>query len=173
MLSYLAASPHLRGEPFEGSVILLLEHSAQGAVGLIVNAPLPHTVAEVVDTEGPLPRAGEHAWYGGPVDARGGWCVYAGPLGLDGEIRLGERLCVSSSLEVLHAALAAGPAMLLLGYAGWGPGQLEEEIRGGSWLWVEAGEDLVLDTPARERWAAAIGTLDVDPSTLVPGSAEA
>ncbi|WP_221090826.1 YqgE/AlgH family protein [Deinococcus aquaedulcis] len=172
LITFLVASPHLRGGVFEGTVILLLEHDQKGAMGLIVNAPMPHTVSDLLpDAPGqPAP-----AWLGGPVDPTLGWCLYPQAVGLEGEIRLLPNLNVSSSLDVLRAVMAQEQRyMLVLGYAGWSAGQLADEAREGSWVWVEQDSpDLLWDVPARERWQAALDRLGVVPDTIMPGGAQA
>ncbi len=171
-LTFLVASPHLRGAVFGGAVILLLEHDEKGALGLIVNAPTPQPISELI--EGAAGQSGP-AWLGGPVDPTLGWCLYPDALELDGEIRLVPGLNVSSSLEVLHAVMESGQRyMLVLGYAGWGPGQLTEEARVGAWVWVEQDTpELLWDVPAPERWAEALRRLGVTPGTIMPGGAQA
>lgn len=171
-LTFLVASPHLQGEVFEGTVILLLEHDRKGAMGLIVNAPTPQTVAELMaDAAGQNRRA----WLGGPGDPTLGWCLYHHPVGLDGEIKLVDDLHLSSSLEVLRAVMASDQEyMLILGYAGWTAGQLEEEARAGAWVWVEQSTpELLWEVPAPQRWAEALKRLGVTPGTLMPGGAQA
>ena len=172
-LTFLVASPHLRGSAFEGAVILLLEHDASGAMGLLVNAPLTQSVAELLpDT--PTTGAGT-AWAGGPVEPGVGWCLYREALNLPGEVRLVPGLYVTSSLDVLHAVMASDqPYMLLLGYSGWSAGQLTEEAREGTWLWVEQDTpELIWDVPAENRWQAALDRLGVNPGTIMPGGAQA
>lgn len=171
-LTFLVASPHLRGEIFEGSVILLLEHDQKGAMGLIVNVPTPQSVSELMaDAAG----QDDHAWLGGPVDPTLGWCLYPTPLGLDGEVSLVDGLNVTSSLDVLRAVMDSGqPYMLVLGYAGWSPGQLAEEAREGTWVWVEQDTpDLLWKVPAERRWADALRRLGVTPGKIMPGGAQA
>lgn len=174
-LTFLVASPHLRGSAFEGAVILLLEHDETGAMGLLINAPLGQSVQELL----PGAPAGEEAtgstWAGGPVDPGVGWCLYRRALGLEGEVRLAPELLVTSSLDVLHAVMASGqPYMLLLGYTGWGPAQLTEEAREGTWLWVEQDTpELLWNVPPEQRWQAALDRLGVNPRTIMPGGAQA
>ena len=170
-LTYLVASPHLSGGMFERSVILLFEHGTEGAMGLIVNLQTDMAIGDL------LPQARgrqERAWLGGPVEPQVGWCLYGRSTGISGEIRLAPDLCVTSSLEVLQQVLVQpGPFMLLLGYTGWGAGQLDSEIKEGTWLWVEAGPELVQDTPPQDRWQRALDILGVDPNWVMPGGAQA
>lgn len=171
-LTFLVASPHLQGSLFEGAVILLLEHDAQGAMGLIVNFPAGQTVGELLPE---FPDETQGTGLGGPVEPGLGWCLYRWPNGAEGELRLAPDLCVTSSLEGLRAVIGSGqPYRLLLGYAGWGAGQLTEEARGGTWLWVEQrSADLIWNVPAGDRWTEALARLGVQPGTIVPGGAQA
>ncbi|MFB9995530.1 YqgE/AlgH family protein [Deinococcus oregonensis] len=171
-LTFLVASPHLRGGIFEGAVILLLEHDAKGAMGLIVNSPMSQSVSELLPD---MPGQLRPAWRGGPIDRTLGWCLYRTPLNLEGEVRLSADLLVTSSLDVLRAVMESGQDyMLILGYAGWDTGQLTEEARVGMWIWVEQETpDLIWTVPAEARWAEALAQLGVTPGTIMPGGAQA
>ncbi|GBF07570.1 hypothetical protein DAERI_150088 [Deinococcus aerius] len=172
-LTFLVASPHLRGSLFEHAVILLLEHDETGALGLLVTAPLSQSVAELLpDLTG---GGAGTVWAGGPVEPGVGWCLYRTPLNLEGEMRLAPGLLVTSSLDVLHAVAASGQEfMLLLGYTGWAPTQLTDEAREGTWLWVEQDTpELIWDVPVEGRWQAALDRLGVNPGTIMPGGAQA
>ena len=170
-LTYLVASPHMLGGMFERAVVLLLDHAEGGAMGLVVSLQTEMPLQDL------LPQAkGQRAraYLGGPVEPQVGWCLYDRPAGFPGEVRLAERLLVTSSLEVLEAVMARGDwFMLLLGYAGWRAGQLEEETRGGSWVFLEAGPELILDTPCDARWNKAWELLGVDPRNVASGGAQA
>lgn len=171
-LTFIVASPHLQGGVFGGTVILLLEHDTRGAMGLIVNAPLPQTVSELMEG---APDQDQPGWLGGPVDPTLGWCLYREPTGLDGEVHLVDGLNVSSSLEVLRAVMSSGQRyMLILGYAGWSAGQLADEAREGAWVWVEQDTpDLLWDVPPEQQWSEALRRLGVTPGTIMPGGAQA
>lgn len=172
-LTFLVASPHLRGSLFEEAVILLLEHDQQGAMGLLVHLPTEKTLGEMLPEV--LPGNTEPLWVGGPVDPSLGWCLYGTPVGRGEELELVPGLMVSSHLETLRAVAASGQRfMLLLGYAGWSAGQLTEEAREGTWLWVEQDSpDLIWNVEAQERWAEALRRLGVTPETIVSGGAQA
>lgn len=171
-LTFLVASPHLRGSLFEGSVILLLEHDTKGAMGLIINFPTDQSVSTLLPD---LPAQEQTASFGGPVDPSLGWCLYQYPLNLPGELQLVPGLNVSSSLEVLNDVIASGqPYRLLLGYCGWSSGQLSDEAREGTWVWVEQDTpDLVWSVPHEQVWQEALKRLGVSASTIMPGGAQA
>lgn len=172
-LTFLVASPHLRGDPFEKSVILLLEHNQERAFGLIVNAPTSQKTSELIPDL--TSHNDEKVWLGGPVEPTAGWCLYRHPVKLEGEIGITENLTVSSSMDVLHAVVESGQDyMLVLGYAGWGSGQLANEAREGTWLWVDQDTpELIWDVNVEERWSEAVDRLGVNPDTIVPGGAQA
>ena len=147
-----------------------------------MNRPLEVPISEVL-TELGMKWGGENsakAWLGGPVTPESGWVLFEGDPAdegveaanpsLDASMILGDGLRISPSIECLRA-LAENPPRhlrLLLGYAGWGAGQLEEELVEGSWMFVPMSRALVFETPAAEMWAVAYRQLGVDPSSLVP-----
>ncbi|PYE52914.1 YqgE/AlgH family protein [Deinococcus yavapaiensis] len=170
-LTYLVATPHMIGNMFERSVILLLDHNAEGAMGLIVSLQTQMPISELLPNAKDCP---DLAWLGGPVDPQVGWCLYERPTGKSGEAQLSDDLYVTSSLDVLQDVMKReGHFMLILGYAGWGPGQLEEETHLGSWLFLESGPELALHVPAAEKWDRAWEALGVNPASLVAGGAQA
>ena len=102
-----------------------------------------------------------------------GWIVMDprdGALPDDGVLRVGESLAVCANVEMLdRIAKRTAPSrhVMMLGYAGWGPGQLDDEIRQGSWIVVDLDVDFVFDTPADACWNAALGKLGIDPARVV------
>lgn len=154
---------------FERSVIYMCAHNAEGAMGIIVNAP----VAEV-DIEGIFDqlniRHNEHAshlpiHFGGPVEAHRGFVVHSAEHPVPDSIVCRDGIAVTANISVLHElAQGRGPAqsMLVLGYAGWSPGQLESEIEQGSWLVVPANKKLIFDTDNETKHAVALSTLGID-----------
>lgn len=170
----LLAMPQLLDPNFHHAVILVTQHDEEGAIGFIVNRPLEVPVSEVLKELG-MKWGGEkaaRAWLGGPVTPESGWVLFeGGPVGQpDSSAELEDGLRISPSIECLRALADKPPVnlRLLLGYAGWGAGQLEEELVEGSWMFVPLSRDLVFATPPAEMWAAAYRQLGVDPSSLVP-----
>lgn len=172
----LIAMPGMEDPRFARAVVLMCAHGPDSAMGLIVNKP-----AEDVSFAGLLghlgiARAPEgreiriHA--GGPVE-RGRGFVLHGPdwSGDDATMQVPGGYRLTGTLDILEAiARGGGPqnALLALGYAGWGPGQLESEILRNDWLVAEAPPDLVFTAPDREKWARALKGLGIDPLTLSP-----
>lgn len=163
----LVASPQMRDPNFERAVVLLVQHTAQGALGLVINRAARVRVGEVVQhldmpgTAEPLQRP---ALWGGPVERGAGFVLYKG-LAPEGWKAGG--VAVSPSRERLAALVGAGAEFhLCLGYAGWGPGQLDRELTEGSWVFVDAAAELVFETPLAERYDRALALLGVPAGLL-------
>ncbi|MEQ1506328.1 MAG: YqgE/AlgH family protein [Myxococcota bacterium] len=170
--SLLIASPQMRDPNFEKTVVLVWHHDAQGAIGVVVNRPTGHRLDEVLDF--PLDRSGRDsgrppdapirtdvpvAW-GGPVENGSGTVVTIGAITDDEGWMLPSGLSVTRSHEALTRLLEEGaPMMLCLGYAGWGPGQLDKEIELGGWLWTDCDASIVFGTPPDERYDRALASL--------------
>ncbi|GEM47125.1 YqgE/AlgH family protein [Deinococcus cellulosilyticus] len=170
-LTFLVANPYLQGDYFQESVILVLEHDEKGALGLIVNQESTARIADVVEGG----TSNDPVLLGGPVDQKFGWCIYRYPTGMEGEIKLGGTTCVSTSYLILqHLMQSVGSEYhLIMGYSGWGTGQLEKECQEGTWLWVHMDDSLIFDTPVEERWSKAIASLGIVPAQIMPGGAKA
>jgi len=165
----LIASPQMNDPNFERSVVLVCHHDAQGALGVVINRATKLTVGEVIDEfefdiERPLDDA---VLWGGPVEQAAGFVVFPGDIGEDVGWFLGNTLSVSPSREMLETVLhGVGPYHLCLGYAGWGPGQLEGEIASGSWLYGDVDKNIVLENPVSERWEMALHQLGLRPELV-------
>lgn len=179
---FLVASPALNDPNFRSSLILMAEHSQEGAFGLVVNRASPLSVralldtvsAELGDAAEKTGRAVGQVLFGGPVNPERLWILHrpgAAPPGDDGE-PLGAGVALGGSralLEKLVLAPDAGPFLLLLGYAGWGPLQVEAEVTHGSSIPLALAGDLALDLPLEERWEEAVRRLGMEPAGLVSG----
>ena len=158
----LVASPQMRDPFFERTVVLLCQHDQDGAIGLVINRSGPITLATVVEqlNENATPVNDQPTWWGGPVGPGTGFVIWRGRIKPDEGWNLGEELAVSPSEEHLNRLIREGSNFnLCLGYAGWGPGQLENEIETGSWIYVDLDEDLLFETPLEERYDKALGFL--------------
>lgn len=174
----LVAAPGLTCPFFHHTVVLLVEHGDDGALGFVINRPSETPVTsllEGLEVEDLARELSSEVWVGGPVAPDTGWVLFDPTSGDTAEVEsveLAERVAVSASRHVLEQiAAGGGPEVfaVLLGYAGWGPGQLDDEIREGSWIWVDLDPGLVFERPAEERWAAALGALGIDPARVVGG----
>ncbi len=170
---FLIAMPDMADPNFGGAVVFVAEHSSRGALGLVINRPMEldlATLFERIDLVlGIAPLASAPVFYGGPVQMDRGFVLHQ-PVGeWNSTVAVGGELGLTSSKDVLEAvAGGGGPKRILvtLGYAGWGPGQLEDEISRNAWLTVPASPDLIFDTPVEQRFQAAFRLLGIDPAFL-------
>jgi putative transcriptional regulator len=170
---FLLAMPGMADTNFGGAVVFLAEHSAKGALGLVINRPMEldlKSLFERIDLKLDIaPLSTSAVFYGGPVQTDRGFVLHQ-PLGTwSSTVTVHDSLGLTSSKDVLEAvAEGTGPARLLvtLGYAGWGPGQLEDEIARNAWLTVEADADVIFSTPVEDRLSRAYGLLGINPAFL-------
>ena len=179
----LLAMPQLADPNFSRAVVLMIEHGEAGSFGLVINHPSPIRAAELLDSLEMSWRGEDTAvvWAGGPVSPSTGWVLHEpvgiAQAGVGGTIAITSSISLSTSPERLRAIASQPPPniRLLLGYSGWGPGQLATEMARGAWLHTAADPALVFGTPADEMWDTAMRTLGIDPAALanlVPGSGE-
>ena len=166
----LLSMPQLADPNFAQSVVLLCEHGAEGAFGLVVNRPTDTPAASVVRLEPASETAGElRLWIGGPVEPQRGWILLGNePDGAE-SVRVCEGVYLSTSPDLLRQLLGGSPGAhtrLLTGYAGWGPGQLDAELSATAWLTADVDLDIVFDTKPERMWEMAIRRLGADPATL-------
>ena len=167
----LLAMPQLVDPNFARSVILLCEHGADGAFGLIVNRPSELTAASAVHLEPAVEAPNDTPLnIGGPVDPHRGWILTAHEPE-DVESRpLGTGLFLSASPQLLRRVLQAKPfprrTLVLAGYAGWAPGQLDAELSQSAWLIAPVELDLIFEIPSAASWDMAIRRLGADPHQL-------
>ena len=170
----LLSMPQLVDPNFARTVVLLIKHSDEGAFGLVVNRPLVTTGRVVVNVD-----QREHVetdrelqvWIGGPVEPQRSWILVGDSAEAEGAFGtpIVEGLYLSTSPDLVRRLLGPSPperTRLLVGYSGWGPGQLEAELQGSAWLMSDVDRNLIFDTPAERMWEAAIRRLGADPATL-------
>lgn len=166
---FLIAMPSLRDPNFFHGVTYVCEHNTDGAMGLMINRPLDIRMGEVlgqmnIHTEIEELRR-KPVFLGGPVQCERGFVLHR-PLGnWDVTMPITDSLGVTSSRDILEAmAMGGGPEVCLiaLGYAGWGPGQLERELADNAWINVPADERVVFQTAPEQRWEAAAALTGVD-----------
>lgn len=166
---FLIAMPGLSDPHFERSVTYLCQHSAEGALGVIVNRPIELTVGDVL-TQLKITledrRLHDHpVYFGGPVQPDRGLVLHSPECVWQSTMRIRDQLCITSSRDVLEAlARGEGPRnfLLVLGYAGWSEGQLEAEMAENAWLSIEAEATVIFDHPAKDRWRASAGLVGID-----------
>ena len=166
---FLIAMPGLGDPNFFRTVTLICEHGAEGAMGIIINRPIDLTLGDVfqqLEIEGPNSLAArQFVHLGGPIQNNRGFVLHE-PLGAwESTLAVTETLGISTSRDILVAiARNEGPehCLLALGYAGWGPGQLEQEIADNAWLSGPATSEVLFKIPPETRWSAAAHLLGVD-----------
>jgi putative transcriptional regulator len=174
--AFLLSMPQLTDPNFKRTVVLLCKHSEEdGAFGLVVNRPLQTTGTVTVNLDPPLSTDRElQLWVGGPVEPERSWILVGQPPAQDEDdelrgMRIADNLYLSTSPNLLRRLLEPSPppmARLLIGYAGWGPGQLEAELHESQWLMSDVDRDLIFNTPPERLWETAIRRLGADPATL-------
>ena len=169
----LIAMPNMRDPRFARTVIYVCAHNADGAMGLVVNrlvgsVTFPDLLVQLgIDTEAVTEEIRVH--FGGPVESGRGFVLHSGEYHHASTLQVAEQMALTATIDILQdIAKGAGPrrSLLALGYAGWGPGQLDAEIQSNGWLNVSADEQLVFDEDLDGKWKRAIGKLGVDPSLL-------
>ena len=171
---FLIAMPGMLDANFADTLTLVCEHSEDGAAGFIVNRPTDIALSELLEQQDikfdPQGRAARMNIYsGGPVDIDRGFVVHSPDALYDDTQRVSEHLCVTASQAIIEdLAKDKGPdnALFLLGYAGWGGDQLEQEIGENVWLTSEADARIVFDLPDEDRCQAAASKLGIDLSLL-------
>jgi putative transcriptional regulator len=166
---FLIAMPNLVDGHFSRSVTYICEHDENGALGLIINRPSEIGLGEIFEQLQIRATASESldktVLNGGPVLTDRGFILHT-PLGhWDSSLRVTSQIAVTTSQDIMQAiANNQGPkkCLITLGYAGWGPGQLEYEISQNSWLSCPATEDILFDLPYDKRWQAAALLLGID-----------
>ncbi len=168
----LVSMPQMHDPNFARTVVLLCEHSADGAFGLVVNRPTETAAADAVHLDPPPTAPGNtRLWVGGPVEPQRGWILTPRlPAGGDA-LEVTDGVFLSTSLDVLRAVIETDDASsrVLTGYAGWGPGQLDEELAQSAWLTADVTPHLVFETASGAMWEAAIRQLGADPGQLQMG----
>lgn len=172
--SFLIATPEMNDPRFLFSVIYLINHDATGAMGLIVNKGksdfLISDLLEQIGVSGDVRVADTSVLNGGPVDIDRGFVLHSSDyFKPDSSVKVSDTLSLTSTKDVLESLVSdAHPksALLAVGYAGWGAGQLEQEIADNCWLVTEADDDLVFSQDLDGKWAKALTDMGINPSSL-------
>ncbi len=170
---FLIAMPALADPNFHRTVTLMCAHNEEGAMGIVINRPLDLTLGEVlghmdIHTEDPAVRE-MTVLQGGPVQRERGFVIHTPAGDWDAVLRVGDDIGIATSRDILDAVAAGrGPARALvaLGYAGWGAGQLEREVQENAWLSGPADTSIIFDVPYELRWESAARLLGIDPNLL-------
>lgn len=170
----LIAMPGMGDPRFDHSVVFVCSHGPDGAMGLIVNKPAEIRVSVLfaqLDIGADLPMDSDFpVRFGGPVETARGFVLHSGDYEAHlHSMQISEQFAMTATVDILEdIANGDGPsqALLMLGYSGWGPGQLEDEITRNGWLTADADADLVFSTADTDKWSAALNSIGVDPLTL-------
>ncbi len=176
----LVAMPGMADPNFSTSVTLICEHSEAGALGIVVNKPLLLTLGEIfkqMDLRAADAATSGHAVLdGGPVGADRGFVLHGPGHTYENSIEVCGDIYLTFSRDVIDKmAVGDGPerTLVALGYAGWGAGQLEDEMLANSWLSVAATPEIVFELPFDKRWAAAARTIGIDITQIAPDAGHA
>jgi putative transcriptional regulator len=171
--AFLLSMPQMLDPNFSRTVVLLCKHDEDGAFGLVVNRPLVTTGRVVVNLEPPVETDRElELWVGGPVEPERSWILVGQEPEADDTapgMRIADQLYLSTSPDLLRRLLEPSPpphARLIVGYSGWGAGQLEEELEASAWLMSDIDSDLIFSAPPDKMWEMAIRRLGADPASL-------
>ena len=176
----LIAMPGMMDPNFSTTVTLICEHNDDGALGIVINRPTTLKLGGLfeqlsVDDADPG-TAANPVLSGGPVGTERGFVLHGPRHTYENTLAVSPDICLTLSRDVIDAmATGHGPEQTLvaIGYAGWEPGQLEEEMLANSWLSVPATTEIVFDTPFADRWDSAARTLGIDIASMVPDAGHA
>jgi putative transcriptional regulator len=173
----LVAMPGMQDPRFAKSVICVCAHSPEGAMGIILNKPIDgmsfDDLLSQLELEPVPPQRRIRMCQGGPVEGGRGFVLHTNDWSSDASLQVGDDLALTASVDILKAIAGGGgprSGLLALGYAGWGPGQLETEIQANAWLSVDPDEALLFDDGHDRKWRQAMAKLKVDP-VLLSGAA--
>lgn len=169
----LVAMPGLQDPRFARTVIYICAHNGEGAMGLVVNRVFDALtfpdLLEQLGIEAARPPTADCVYFGGPVETGRGFVLHTPDYVRDGTLMVTKGVALTATVDILRSiAAGAGPRrhLLALGYAGWGPGQLDAEIRANGWLNVAADDSLVFDQDLDSKWNRAMAKIGVDPRML-------
>ncbi|TWI64212.1 putative transcriptional regulator [Pseudoduganella lurida] len=172
---FLIAMPSMQDPVFGGTVVYVCEHNENGVLGVVINKPTDmtmDTLFERIDIEVTAGREGmtdKAIMFGGPVQDDRGFVLHTPGARYSSSLTVTDDVAFTTSIDVLEAvARGAGPQRMLvsIGYSGWSPGQIEDEISRNGWLTVHADPDVLFDLPVEERYLAAMKLLGIDPLML-------
>jgi putative transcriptional regulator len=180
---FLIAMPSMQDPIFGGTVVYVCEHNDKGVLGVVINKPTDMTMDVLFDridlklSEGLKSTVSSAPiMFGGPVQDDRGFVLHSPGGRYSSSLSVTDEVAFTTSIDVLEAvANGDGPQRMLvsIGYAGWSPGQLEEEIGKNGWLTVGADAHVLFDLPIEERYNAAIKLLGIDPMMLAPEAGHA
>ena len=177
--SFLLSTSKMPDPRFREKLIYMCGHTEEGAIGLVVNNPLPDVTLDeiLINANISIPDFDLPAVYlGGPVEMTAGFILYSADYEAVNQLYVSDTVRLSSDPEILRdIAFHRGPEryLFLLGYSGWGPGQLEHELTDNGWLTLPAEDDIIFNTPDSMKWKVAAQKFGIDITTYgdIVGSA--
>ena len=176
----LIAMPGTEDTRFRRTVVYICAHNEEGAMGLVVNKRIDNLnfgeLLQQLGIENPKPGQAIDVHFGGPVESSRGFVLHSAEYEQDSTLQVDGRIAMTATQDILRdIAAGEGPRhrLFALGYAGWGPGQLDSELQANGWLTADASEFLVFSTGLEDKWKAALKTLGIDPSFLVTDAGHA
>jgi putative transcriptional regulator len=171
--SLLVAMPQMNDPRFERAVIYMCAHNSEGAMGLVVNKlfeqlSFPDLLDQLNISTGPRTQQ-IRIHFGGPVESGRGFVLHSDDYVREGTMLVNSGFALTATIDILRAiADGEGPrsSILALGYAGWGPGQLETELAANGWLHVPADPELVFGGDLEHKWMLALGRIGINPTVL-------
>ena len=158
---------------FDKTVTYICEHNDEGAMGLIVNLPVNVTLNELLsqldEDKEYLPELTQRVLTGGPISPDRGFVLHSPQPGWSSSLALSNEVMITTSKDILMALGSTKEPenyMVTLGYAGWSPGQLEQEIKANSWLTIAADNEILFNTPIEQRWLKATEKLGINLANL-------
>ena len=170
---FLIASPSILDPIFYKSVIYLILHRSEGAMGIVINQPLIETKLENIISfekfKENIPINNIPITLGGPVDTKKGFVLHTREFKDESTFKISQNIFLTSNINILKSILKGkGPkkSLFALGYSGWVPGQLESEISQNGWLVAPGNSELIFECKIEERWKQAIKSIGFDPNLL-------
>ncbi len=169
----LVAMPGLQGDAFFKSVVYVCAHSPAGAMGIVINQQLPEVAFKDLLAQLCLPslesRVEPIVHFGGPVETGRGFVLHSTDFLRKDTVRINDRIGITGTVDILRAITGGlGPrnSIFALGYAGWGPGQLDAEMRSNAWLTLPADDDLIFNANLAGKWECALSKIGISPLHL-------
>ena len=170
---FLISMPSLEDERFEKTVIYMCAHSKDGAMGIIINKKIDYDLypdlLEQLGIDKPLINKKFYIRYGGPIESSRGFVLHSDEVVQKETLNIAKGIALTSTSEFFEdLSKGNGPknSILALGYAGWGPGQIEVELASNSWMTLEADNSFIFDDTVSNKWNDAFNLLGIDPNKL-------
>ena len=170
---FLISMPSLEDDRFEKTVIYMCAHSKDGAMGIIINKKIDYDLypdlLEQLGIDKPLEDKKLYIRYGGPVESGRGFVLHSDEVIQKETLTIDKGVALTSTSEFFEdLSRGNGPknSILALGYAGWGPGQIEKELASNSWMTLKADSDFIFDEKVNNKWKDAFNLLGIDASKL-------